>query len=306
MKARIFIVGVGRSGTSLLQAMLGSHSDIEFLPETGFLRRYVFNREHSESIQTFWNAVKDDPRVARLNPDWSNIAAKRESESLALDVYEHLTSTDATFTGDKDPRLIESVECLIHTWKDCRVIHLYRDPRDVLASKKKAAWSKSRSLMFHLVAGTAQYSLACQTANNSCPRIMMVKYEDLSSNAEAKLRAICSWLDVSYDKQMLDFGSTAKRLTSESEVSWKKETFGPMLTSNYGKWKHSLTDFETQAVEVACAKLMKEGQYQKSNLPISFITKILATLTGLAAKCVAWVYVLKVKRINQKFIKRSK
>ena len=39
--APIFIVGVGRSGTSLLQTMLASHSLIAFPPETGFVRRYV-------------------------------------------------------------------------------------------------------------------------------------------------------------------------------------------------------------------------------------------------------------------------
>ena len=37
----IFIVGVGRSGTSLLQSMLHAHPYISFLPETHFFRHYV-------------------------------------------------------------------------------------------------------------------------------------------------------------------------------------------------------------------------------------------------------------------------
>ena len=39
---KIFIVGVGRSGTSLLQSMLNTHSKMSFIPETHFLRKYVF------------------------------------------------------------------------------------------------------------------------------------------------------------------------------------------------------------------------------------------------------------------------
>ena len=37
----IFIVGVGRSGTSLLQAMLNAHSKITFTPETHFIKSYL-------------------------------------------------------------------------------------------------------------------------------------------------------------------------------------------------------------------------------------------------------------------------
>ena len=42
---KIFIVGVGRSGTSLLQSMFASHPEVKFIPETAFIRRYVLNGE---------------------------------------------------------------------------------------------------------------------------------------------------------------------------------------------------------------------------------------------------------------------
>ena len=38
---RLFIVGVGRSGTSLLQSMMAAHSKIVMMPETSFVRRYL-------------------------------------------------------------------------------------------------------------------------------------------------------------------------------------------------------------------------------------------------------------------------
>ena len=38
---KLFIVGVGRSGTTLLQSMLNSHPEICFTPETHFFKRYI-------------------------------------------------------------------------------------------------------------------------------------------------------------------------------------------------------------------------------------------------------------------------
>ena len=50
----IFIIGVGRSGTSLLQSMLNSHSKIAFTPETHFIRSYMSSnidiKRNSEKI----------------------------------------------------------------------------------------------------------------------------------------------------------------------------------------------------------------------------------------------------------------
>mgnify|MGYP000235828745 CR=1 FL=1 len=37
----IFLTGVGRSGTTMLQSMLHSHSEINFSVETHFIKRYV-------------------------------------------------------------------------------------------------------------------------------------------------------------------------------------------------------------------------------------------------------------------------
>jgi len=46
----IFIVGVGRSGTSLLQSMLNAHPEIVSTPETHFLRKYVFPNLNEDKV----------------------------------------------------------------------------------------------------------------------------------------------------------------------------------------------------------------------------------------------------------------
>ena len=56
----LLIVGVGRSGTSLLQSMLAAHSGIVMMPETSFIRRYL--------IRDLWSG-KLDGNLEKLNDD---------------------------------------------------------------------------------------------------------------------------------------------------------------------------------------------------------------------------------------------
>ena len=47
-KNYVFILGIGRSGTSLLQSMLDSHSKIKFLKENQFLRKVLYGKKNIE------------------------------------------------------------------------------------------------------------------------------------------------------------------------------------------------------------------------------------------------------------------
>ena len=308
-QTKLFVVGVGRSGTSLLQAMLASHSEIEFLPETSFLRRWVGESDGSLEAGQLQSQVQHDERVARLNINFDDFDFDSLSDNWPeLDLYESFFRqiNNSKFVGDKDPRLIEFVSFVTSRWKNCKVIHIYRDPRDVLASKKKADWSKKRSLMFHMIAGAAQYRLG--NDQRLSDQVLKVKYEKLTSEPEQTLQSICRWLDVPFESAMLRFGDKARSLTAESETQWKKETFGPLLKDNSGKWQSELTSFEIVATEVANSELMIDGSYhsyrqlevKKPNL----ITKLAASVAGIIAKTAAAIYCIRRTRKNKKLMGR--
>ena len=71
IRKHLFIVGVGRSGTSLLQAMLASHAAIEIIPETGVLRNHVLKTRFSRTLEAHGKdalkqLVSDDVRLGRV------------------------------------------------------------------------------------------------------------------------------------------------------------------------------------------------------------------------------------------------
>ena len=105
-RAPILVVGVGRSGTSLLQSMLAAHPDLHLLPETGFHRRYVSGGQAeawaARGAPALLEELHDDERVqglafgpeALLEP-WLTAGAELDMRA----VYRRLLSLSGTHAG---------------------------------------------------------------------------------------------------------------------------------------------------------------------------------------------------------------
>ena len=275
--APIFIVGVGRSGTSLLQSMLAAHSELSFSPETGFIRRYVAKRKlaglaRKGGMAAVVAEVTSDAYVTRLGVDVAATFAHLSPNNPALDAeaYGALMRACAERSGkprycDKDPRAIEFLPIIARHWPSAHVIHIIRDPRDVLASKKKAAWSRGRRPELHVLANRLQLRLGRRTgARLFGQRYHEVVYEALIRDPEGTLRALCRALNIEFEPTMLRFGEAARSLVTEEEMSWKKETLGDLLPDNSGKWEGALTDREIALTELLCGEAFQAGGYRRS------------------------------------------
>jgi hypothetical protein len=278
----IFIVGVGRSGTSLLQSMLASHSEVSFLPETAFIRRYIVKNKLQKCIAKLGiiNAqkmIKEDKVLSRINfeiptPSENSCSAADFDYYVSLQQY-GMTEGGKIRFGDKDPRLIEYLSTLYSYFPNAYVVNIVRDPRDVLSSKKKAAWSAGRSTMFYAFANRVQLRIARNLGSKLFgKRYIEIVYEDLIRDPETQLKSLCFKLELSYEESLLDFGKQAKKLVSKAEESWKKETFGPLLSDNADKWKKQLSLKEVALTELSCSDAFKIGGYNRSgainNLPL--------------------------------------
>lgn len=286
LQSPIFIVGVGRSGTSLLQSMLASHSDLSFLPETAFIRNYIAVNKlktiiHTKGVSSALDIVSNDKTLSRVEFDFSKCLSA-SLQNIDLECYKKMQinamdSTGKSRYGDKDPRLIEFLPVVKQSFPEAFVVNIIRDPRDVLSSKKKAAWSAGRSTMFYAFANRVQLRLARKLGSKLFgKRYIEIVYEDLIKEPEAQLKTLCNKLDLIYENSLLDFGKQAKKLVSKAEESWKKETLGPLLSNNVDKWKQQLNDREVALTELSCVDALEIGNYKNSNAikKLSITTKV--------------------------------
>jgi len=274
-----FIVGVGRSGTSLIQSMLAAHPDVSFAPETAFIRRYVVKGVVTKKcvksgIGDAANVLMSDDYFQRTKLDAGRLlrhvsmAGRMTDGAVYRDMLAEVARSEAkSKSGDKDPRSVEFLRLVQSLFSDIHVVHIIRDPRDVLASKKKAAWSSGHGSLRHIFANRVQLRMG----RSHGPilfgeRYHELLYESLLENPERELRRLCDRLGLSYEASMLDFQESAKRLISEKEIAWKKETLGPLLRDNHGKWESALCDWEIALTELVCGAAFEVGCYEKSGL----------------------------------------
>ena len=263
--APVFVVGVGRSGTSLVQSMLAAHSQLAFPPETQFVRRYVgrgrLARRHARGGVAAVRAVLEaDDRVRRLRLDLRAVLARYQEGApfSEADLYETLLTRYARthgkpWVGDKDPRGVEFLPLLARHWPDAHVVHVIRDPRDVLASRKKAAWPRQRSPVAHVFVTRVQLRAGRRAGPRFYgPRYHEVVYEALLADPETVLRRLTKRIGLPYEEGMLEFGDAAKALVADEELAWKRETLGPLLTGNNGKWRRELPDWQAALAERVC------------------------------------------------------
>lgn len=271
----IFIVGVGRSGTSLLQSMLNAHSTITCLPETQFFRQYVVSSKQSKKLAqqdqaSLKTIIQKDKRFSRLQIPVEELFENAKHKNTFFDVYQeilkiYLNKHQAKFVVDKDPKNLEELTTIENYFPDAIILHIYRDPRDVVLSKTKAKWSSNRPYWLHALIGEMQLSngrgMGEKMFNNN---FIEIKYENLISDPQAQLEIVCDALELDFEESMLNFETAAKVLVASSEMQWKKETLGPLLSNNMEKWKKGFSTSRISAIELCSPHAFTNFDYQPS------------------------------------------
>ena len=133
---------------------------------------------------------------------------------------------------------------------DARFVYLVRDPRDCALS-----WLRSPSHAGGIVAAAEMWQLEQSIALSfmavaaSRPPVLVVRYEDLLSDPETELDAICDFAGVDREPAMTaDFSSEAHRDEAEKIANWENIA-GKIDRANHGKFHDQLTRRQVRRVE---------------------------------------------------------
>lgn len=310
---RLFIVGVGRSGTSLLQSMISAHSQVIMMPETSFLRRYLVQPRYKKTMPSHIGnkELLSDKYLQRWLDD-GVVGDKLFTKDKKIPVgvfYENVVNYYASkfnseaveYVAEKDPKMVEVLPLLGKVVDEYLVLHIIRDPRDVVLSKNKAAWSMRQSLVKKIIANVSQILIARKFKNKNPHCIYELRYEDLLESPSQVLRGVCDFLQLPYEAGMLEFQNEAARLIAKDELSWKKETLGPLLTSNVNKWQVEMSDMECALIEKCCNQVMFSGNYLKSESRLMLWQKIKILLAYFVIMPISFLYAL-----HQTYLKKAR
>ena len=168
---------------------------------------------------------------------------------------EYAKSKNKSFVGDKDPMNSSYISQIQYCFPKSFLIHIIRDPRDVILSRMRSDWGKDTSFAVHLAEHNVQ--LENMLSNGMAllrEKYVEVYYEQLLENPEKELQKICNKIGLLYNREMLDFQKKAEELVFSEEKAWKGNVSKPILKNNKNKWKSGLTNYQVSLVELVLKK----------------------------------------------------
>ena len=210
----IFIVGCPRSGTGLLRDLLRSHPHITFPSESHFIpklfKAYGDPRDEREARRLANTILKMSwVRVWGLSLDPSFFAGCRSYSEILSRLYEEWMRREGKIRwGDKTPQYVTEMPTLLEIYPSCKIIHIYRDGRDVALSWLRLGFGPEN--IFTAARRWKYFVNMGRRAGATLPpeTYLEISYETLLSHPEATMRRTCAFLNEPFCRDVL----TPKRL----------------------------------------------------------------------------------------------
>lgn len=264
-----FIVGCGRSGTTLLRLILSGHSRIHIGPETWFIEPLVRQFSLTEplvptQVQNVVNIVTSHYRWPDMDIDtedfrrWASALDEPKLVDLLNLIYRHqLEKAGKVRAGDKTPPYIGIVPELAVLYPSAKFIHLIRDGRDVAISFIEAdfedrCYDGERFEWLRAIHKGMAYRNT-QLAH----RLLEIRYEDMIQDLEQAIRKICNFLGENFEPEMLEAQRHPEMVPPrERHIHTKLDQ--PISKDAVGAWEKKLSGFECFVME-ACLKKELNG-----------------------------------------------
>lgn len=218
----LFVVGMFRSGTSLLYALLNQHPQIALM--------YEGDLAHLQAL--FW-VPRDTTRWLRRWEFWNTALARHKFDTSTIPdgirdlrtaveaVYKEYArqKKGATVWGCKSPTYHDEVTRLSRTFPNARFIIIWRDVRHICRSILEAAetspFFNRAGMTLRAIVGSQDLKEQCDALVRRGGRVYQLNYEELVRDPESHMKAICQFLELPYDSRMSNLAGADRGAISD-------------------------------------------------------------------------------------------
>jgi tetratricopeptide (TPR) repeat protein len=227
----IFVVGMPRTGTTLVERILSSHSEVESAGETN---HFVLAMRKATGVRG--GGMIDGALIdAAVGAD---AAAIGRSYAGAIRATQGLAGRFV----DKQPFNALLAPHILRALPEARVIMLRRHPADVVLSSYRQDFAQTGGMLdyaFSLEA-TARYVVKFDTMAKrfaeTLPkdRYCEVAYEDVVANLEGEVRKLLAFCDLEFEEQCLRFEENASPVATASAAQVRQKLY----STSVGRWRN--------------------------------------------------------------------
>jgi len=277
MDRPIFIVGSARSGTTLLQRMMRSHSKISSpTGESHFFIPLYKNRASYGDLKNIDNIkhileemrrisreyVEEDLKGITFNTDTLAHQLVEENKSSVIEIISSLMEKNAAGDGkqrwlEKTPYYVLNIKTITEMFPDAQFINIIRDGRDCALSMLERKKDLKIFNVYHAASIWKQYVETGQQAKEYLgnERYFEIKYEDLTNNPEKILREICLYINEEFEPSMVHF-EKSKDPNSKTPMLGKS-----IQNRNSEKWRNKMSKRDIRIFENIAGKTLKANNY---------------------------------------------
>ena len=272
----LLIVGVQRSGTTLLRSILNTHPQISIGYECAFYRRlydtYAAGVPCDERIDVFVDDLFAVKRFEHWGLDRDCVTRTLRSAGLPVLSYAdavrrivflfHETNKpEALYAGVKNPHGIYHLDFILDLFPDVRILHIIRDPRGILASEKKKRLKRRRyntDLTIWTVSQRFKRMIASHRRWLDHPQYMSIMYSELVGKTQTVMEDVLNFLGCDTSDYLAYFDPDAPRADHIPESELWQHSLSAKATdaSRINAFEHELTPFERRSIEALCGSEM--------------------------------------------------
>ena len=280
----VFIVGMNRSGTTLLRMMLDAHPQLTIPPETHFVPDLIKAvREDGSTPESALEAMKsarewgdfgfsDEEMLTRLRA-----LPKLKPGAAVRTFYEaYMQQQGKPRWGEKTPTYVQKMKLIQRALPEARFVHVIRDGRDVALSVL------DRTVRDLTAADVGRrWKKKITKAREDAPSLehyTEIRYEDLILETEPVLRRVAEFCDLPWDDAMLSYhersadrlkemaralpaDGRAKELSVERRMKTHEMTTKPPSADRVARWRTQMTNEQRAEFEAEAGDLLKQLGY---------------------------------------------
>ena len=208
----VFVVGVWRSGTSLLHAFLNRHPQMALMFEAEPFG--IFPLAGEAIWPANWAARLEffNQSISRHRLDVAALPKNLPARDNLLTMFRTVAARkNAAVMGGKSPTYHKWLPEIAAIFPEAEFVVIWRDPLDCCRSAaragKKNRFFSQPGILTRTFFGVKTLALGVEALRRAGKRVHELTYPDLVANPAAELGQICGFLGVPFDAQMLDLAS---------------------------------------------------------------------------------------------------
>jgi hypothetical protein len=272
----VFVLGAGRSGTSVLRSVLDGHSQLAVSHEGRFVfplsrRRSRYERADGFDVDAFAADLLADPAVRGnlgLEPDDVRTALGgapivNYPDAVRRVFAYYASQRGKSRYGDKMPAYVQRIPTLAAMFPEGRFVHIIRDGRDVALSTMAIPGERQDPVALGIDWRRRVEAGRTAGARLGARRYHEVRYERLVADPEEPVAELCRFLDLDYEPEMLQFFERRDNVPAKVRANPRHARLAEPLSSGARSWRTDMQPADLERFEVVAGELLVELGYER-------------------------------------------